>query len=395
LDCAEPARPAPFLQFRHRGSIYEGPRGEKRTAEDIQDVAIGYFGPADPEDPIHGQTWQAVQRAIAQANAEGGYHGKPFTLVSAWSQDPWGTGISQLAQLVYRAHVWAIIGGVDGPSTHLVEQVAAKARVPLVSPISTDKTVNLANVPWVYSLAPGDHLIAAVLAADIEQQVRSQPFVLLTAKDHDSYLLARELGKALAGRQLHPRAKYVYDPAENDPHPLVANCLAAGPRAVIVLADPVSSSRLVQKLRQAGFDGCIYGGPAFGRDTFVTQAGGLAGELAFPLMIERTDLKCSDPLLMELEEQSSSLQTTATTNAGEDFAALLAYDAAHLVVQAIRSAGLNRADINTALRAHSPVSGLSGRIQWDGLGANVRAPSLATLRCGRVVPLLRTGEAFP
>jgi len=68
---------------------------------------------------------------------------------------------------VFEQQIWAIVGGADSASTHLAEQVVAKARIALISPVSTDKTVNLANVPWMFSLAPADHVLAPVLAAEI------------------------------------------------------------------------------------------------------------------------------------------------------------------------------------------------------------------------------------
>jgi branched-chain amino acid transport system substrate-binding protein len=372
-DAVEPSRPAPFLDWRTHDSRYVGPPGKRLAPDEVDQVLIGYFGPFDPEDPRYGRVWQAAQRAIAEANDRGGFHGKPFRLVPAWSEDPWGSGVSQLAQLVYRDHVWAVIGGVDGPSTHLAEQIVVKARLPLVSPISTDKTVNLANVPWMFSLAPGDHLIAPVLAGGIEQYVGSAPWVLLTANDHDSFLFARELRKALTDRELHPRYEFVYDPAAvGDREPLIGKCLAPEPRAIIVIADPDQSALLVRRLRETGFDGCIIGGPAMGRDVFIAQVGELAGLLLFPMMTEVPD------------RAAACAQNRHDDS--DDYAVLLTYDAVSLVVRAIREAGLNRADIKTALRDHSPVRGVSGGIAWDGLGTNTRSPGLGTLREGKVVP---------
>ena len=56
--------------------------------------------------------------------------------------------------------VWAILGGIDGPSTHIAEQVTTKAWLPLLCAVSSDRTANAAVVPWMFSLLPGDHLQA-------------------------------------------------------------------------------------------------------------------------------------------------------------------------------------------------------------------------------------------
>jgi ABC-type branched-subunit amino acid transport system substrate-binding protein len=164
----------------------------------LEEIRIGYFGSNDPEHPEGGDLWLAARLALEDANREGGYRGLPFRLRSCWSRNPWGTGISQLAQMVYSEYVWAIIGSIDGASTHLAEQVVAKARLPLLSPVSTDKTVNLANVPWMFSLSPGDHQIAPVLARAIVDRVDEAPFALASSTDHDSRLLVEELRVDLA-----------------------------------------------------------------------------------------------------------------------------------------------------------------------------------------------------
>ncbi|MBL7041774.1 MAG: ABC transporter substrate-binding protein, partial [Pirellulaceae bacterium] len=187
---AEPDRRKPFFDARKQRSEYAGPGRETSTSEEeVEEVLIGYFGPSDPDDPIGGDLWKAAQLAIAQVNSKGGYRGKPFRLVPAWSENPWGTGVKLVTRLAYDQRVWAIVGGIDGPTTHLAEQVVAKARLPLVSPISTDKTVNLANVPWMFSLAPGDHLLAPPLAAEIAARIGDGHFMIVSADDHDSRLL--------------------------------------------------------------------------------------------------------------------------------------------------------------------------------------------------------------
>ena len=80
--------------------------------------------------------------------------------MTGWSDSPWTAGARHVTKMVFVDKVWAIVGGIDGPSTHLAEQVVAKANLPLVSPVSTDRTANSAFVPWMFSLLPGDDVLA-------------------------------------------------------------------------------------------------------------------------------------------------------------------------------------------------------------------------------------------
>ena len=136
--------------------------------------------------PQAGAMWQAATLAIGEANRAGGYRGLPFRLVAAWSENPWGTGVKGVAHLVYDEKVWAIVGAPDGPSAHLVEQIVAKARLVFINPVSTDGTANMANVPWIFSCTPSDHLLASPLADAMVSKIAGGGFSIVSCIDHDS-----------------------------------------------------------------------------------------------------------------------------------------------------------------------------------------------------------------
>ena len=72
-----------------------------------------------------------------------------------------------VVEMAYNDRVWAIIGSIDGVATHVAEQVVTKALLPLIDPGSTDRTVNAAMVPWMFSCLPGDPAIADALAPQL------------------------------------------------------------------------------------------------------------------------------------------------------------------------------------------------------------------------------------
>ncbi|MBC8870226.1 MAG: ABC transporter substrate-binding protein [Planctomycetes bacterium] len=382
---AEPDRRKPFFDARKQRSEYAGPGRETSTSEEeVEEVLIGYFGPSDPDDPIGGDLWKAAQLAIAQVNSKGGYRGKPFRLVPAWSENPWGTGVKLVTRLAYDQRVWAIVGGIDGPTTHLAEQVVAKARLPLVSPISTDKTVNLANVPWMFSLAPGDHLLAPPLAAEIAARIGDGHFMIVSADDHDSRLLNVELKKALSQRRLAAKREAVIRQGRKELRHVVAQVTEVAPDVAVIIADADDSARLVMALRAEGFKGSILGGPAMGRRQFMDKAGDAAKGVVFPL-------------LWHTSAKPGSFAHTFKQRYGHspDYAAAHTYDAVRLLVEAIRRAGLSRARIGDAVRELSPWTGVTGTVRWDGLGSNTRAAELGTITNGRVVSLSKHPSLYP
>ncbi len=347
----------PYFEAREKQSRYEGPGREDPEPVDLKEVRIGYFGPCDPLHPVGGDLWLAANLAVEEANADGGYRGLPFRLIPGWSENPWGNGINQVARMAFVDAVWAVIGGIDGPSTHLAEQVVAKALLTLISPASTDKTVNLANVPWMYSAMPGDQLLAPVLGSALLKEAGDSDFVLLSATDHDSHCFLIELDKYLAGRRT-PTLRFEFQNGR-DHSALVKEVIAAKPAAVALIASVQDSGMLVNTLRRGGFRGKIFGGPSMGRRSFRIRLVAGVDDIFFPMVAG----KCTerDEFAMRFSERFGFLPDCATR---------YAYESTGLLVAAIRRAGLNRARICDAVRQLSPWNGSAVSIQWDPVGQN-------------------------
>lgn len=351
---------------------YAGPGRDAPEPVGLADVRIGYFGPSDPAHPEGGDLWSAAQLAVDEANRQGGYRDKPFRLVAAWSDNPWTAGANHLTRMVYVDRVWAVVGGIDGSSTHLAEQVAAKALVAIVSPASTDRTANSAFVPWMFSCLPGDDVLAPLLADRIVRDALQDGLVVVSADDHDSRVFHTSLAAAFRKRRIVPRQEFIHATSPGDPGPVVTRVLESKPRAVVLLAGPAAGARLVGSLREAGYRDTVLGGPWMGRRRFVEQAARAADGVLFPLLYAAGE-----------GQQEFLTRFTGRVHQPPDYAAAAAYDAVSLVVAAVRKAGLNRARIRDALRELSPYGGVSGRIEWDALGGNARPVALGTIHNGQ------------
>jgi len=365
---------APFFEYRSHQVEYVGPGREEPEPEGLSEVRIGWFGPTDPKDPVAGPMWSAAELAVEEANRQGGCKGRPFRLVGAWSPNPWGSGIADVTRLVYDQSVWAIVGGPDGPSAHLVEQVIAKAWVPYVSPVSTDKSTNLVNVPWIFSCAPADDLQAPLLAEAVATKASS--FALFSCTDHDSRVAATELLAALGKMNLHPSRRMEFLPGAVEFATQVQAVRDSGPSVVVVIAGPRDSGQFVAALRREGIDLPVFGGPAMGRSIFLQTAGNAAEGVLFPLLW--------DPSLVGERAELFFREFRRRFGAEPDYSAAYTYDAMNLLIAAARRAGLNRPRICDAIRALSGWRGVTGTISWDPTGQNIGLVSLGTIRDGRV-----------
>jgi branched-chain amino acid transport system substrate-binding protein len=368
----------PHLDAREHRAIYAGPGRDDPAPVGLDEILIGYFGPSDPDDPEGGDAWLAAGMAIEEANALGGYDGLPYRLVPAWSATPWGNGVTQLTRIVYDDGVWAIVGSIDGASTHLAETVATKARLTLVSPGSTDVTVNYANVPWMFSCMPGDDALQTALADGVVDRVGGGTLVVISATDHDSHHAAAALLAALADRRRPPGLHLEIDAGAAELAGPLERIVAAEPEAVVVVAGPRDSARIVTAVRERLGDAAIFGGPPMARRVFVEEAGGAAEGVVFPLPCDPSHADGEFGRAYQRRFGRSPDCVTAQT-----------YDATRMVVEAIGNAGLNRARIVDEVARLSPRPGAAGPIEWGAAGRNRRDVVLGTVNRGRVVPVAR------
>lgn len=365
----------PAYRLRDKQMEYYGPERETERTGETDDIRIAWFGPDNIEHPEGGDLRCAAQLAIEQANVSGGYQGSKFRLLPVWSETPWDEVARQLAELVYRDGVVAIVGGMDGTSTHVAEQIAAKARLPVISPVSTDKSINLAGVPWIFSCMPGDHLLAPLLADSIARTGTARRIVLLSSTDHDAHLFSVELQAVLRERKIGLTHHYDFAPETAEMAGLAQRAFEAAADSVVVVADTRSSAELVVALRESGFQGVVYCGPEAARRRFVEIAKTAAEGVVVPLPVH------------ELEsEQAREFSKVFRERCGHepDFAAAQTYDAVLMLVAAIRKAGPNRVQIADAIRDLSPYKGVAGTIQWDRVGANTREGQLGVYRNGQL-----------
>ncbi|HOL69847.1 MAG TPA: ABC transporter substrate-binding protein [Bryobacteraceae bacterium] len=341
----------PYFDPNHRPRDFEGPGLDDPEPADVREVLIGYFGPDDPAHPLGGMLWRGAALAIEEANARGGYRGLAFRLAPVWDENPWSGGAGKLARLVYTERVWAIIGGIDGDTTHLAEQIVAKALLPLVNPAGTDRGIHGANVPWVFSCLPPDQQLAPPLARALGQHA---PFAILSATDHDSRAFVTELKIALGRERASPVLHVEFEPGARQPGELADRLTASNARAAVVLAGPRDSERVIEAIRARGFTGDIFGGPKLAAAQLRNVPFPRAGEI-------------------RAEFRARFLKRYGVA---PDLYAASSYDAAALLTAAIRRAGLNRSRIRDAIQALSPYEGASGRIEWDPLGRNLRPVEL-------------------
>jgi hypothetical protein len=140
----------PYARVGEDDVHYSGPSTAKQNPESLR---IGIFGPhADELIQL-----PEVQRNLEQWNAAG----ERYSLVAIPTGTSWGKASSDLVKAVYDQHALALIA-LDRPSSHLAEQIAVKAFLPVMA-ISSDRTLTSTNIPWIFRF-PDQATLGNVLA---------------------------------------------------------------------------------------------------------------------------------------------------------------------------------------------------------------------------------------
>jgi branched-chain amino acid transport system substrate-binding protein len=225
----------------------------------------------------------------------------------------------------------------------------------------------------MFSCMPADRVLMATIGDALLASRGRESFILVSATDHDSRIMAEVFLSIVHRKHSGPQRHLEFQSGSYRLPELAKQIAESEAKAVVVLAGASDSAALVRELRSAGAESVIFGGPSLGRQTFLDLARSAAEGVRLPLTLQESDLAAE-----------FGKRFGARWNEGPDYAATHAYDSTHLLVAAIRRAGLNRAHIRAALAELSPWKGVSGTIRWDEIGRNSRGVRLGAIRNGQV-----------
>ncbi len=152
----------------------------------LTEIRIGFLAPLydHPDQVLGNRMLNGAQMAIDEANASGGYGGKPFRIVTHNDYDNWqnssaaaggvskdsaiwGAASNDAVRMIYEDKVWAMFGSISSESTHIALRLTLKAETPLVNSASTDPTIPETIIPWYFTDIQDDREQGYTLARHI------------------------------------------------------------------------------------------------------------------------------------------------------------------------------------------------------------------------------------
>jgi branched-chain amino acid transport system substrate-binding protein len=376
-------------------NIYSGAARDVPVPTDISEVRIGFIGPvAKQADQVFGlRMLHGAQLAIDEANARGGYGGKPFRLMvhddyNNWQlrseygperptdSQIWGSTSDETVKMAYDENDWAIFGSISSETTHIILRVALRAEIPIVNSASTDPTIPETYIPWYFTDIQDDRVQSLTLARHIFTELGLKRAALLRVNNRYGRFGVPKFRDA-ARRLGHPVViEQKFMPGDTDYRRALRIIRDSKADAIVLWTDEPQAAEILKEMHELGMKQRVFGSYRTLGDALLAQAGPAAEgfEAVFPY-----DPTRSDPVWVDFNQRYAA----QFQEKPEQFAAL-AYDAMNVLLSSICRAGLNRARIQDALDQVYQYDGVTGHMVFDPLNKNVSPLYLGTVHDGKI-----------
>ena len=361
----------------------------------LQEIRIGFLGPIDknPDEILGRRMLNGAQLAVDQANARGGYCGKPFKLLPRndydnWqemavygdnrptTQDIWGAASNQAVKMVYDDKDWAIFGSISSESTHIALRLALRAEIPIVNSASTDPTIPETYIPWYFNDLQDDRVQAYTLARYIYDELKLKRVAVLRVNNRYGRFGSPQFKEA-SQRLGHPVVlEQRYPAGTTDFRRELRSIQASRADGIVLWNDQEQTAMVLQQMHELGMKQRVFGSYRTIGDDLIAQAGDLTEgfEAVFPYDAARTDPRW---------QKFTAEYATTYHQKPEQFASL-AYDAMNVLLGSVCEAGLNKGRIMDALAQVYEYDGVTGHMVFDTNSKNVAPMYMARVHNGAI-----------
>ena len=370
----------PYYENYTKTPEYNGAADDAATLKpsEVSEVAIGFLGPIEAHKDIALGTamLHGAQMAIDEANARGGYGGKPFHLKIHNDAATWGASSNEIVKMVYDEKVWAMLGSISADSTHIALRVSLRTELPIVNSAATDPTIPETLIPWILTSIQDDREQGYTLARRIYTDVGHKRVGLLRVNERYGRFgivkfkdASRRLGhpvvieqKFMPGDTTFTRELQVINDSRVD--------------AIVLWADAPAAGTILKQMQQMGMKQPVFGAARVLGDALFANAGNAAEglEVVYPYNPDR-----DDPLWLDFQKRF-----TARYQAKVDSFSALGFDTMNILLDAICRAGLNRGHIRDALYGIDRYRGVTGEMVFDPNAKNVAPLYLGKVKDGKL-----------
>lgn len=304
---------------------------------------------------------RGIGLAIEEINRNGGVLGRPLELVARDDEANPSKGVLAARELIQRAGVVALIGGLDTPVSMAIVPIANQMKVPFVGPwaAGTGITRNGAADNYVFRVSAVDALVdEALVAYAVKTCGAKKPGAILVnnawGESNQQGLVA-----ALKAAGLPSAGIEKYEANDIDMVPQLSRLREAGADALFLVGNVGPSAQVVKSLDRMGWTVPVisHWGPAGGRFDELAGPGAARVHFVQTFTFAGNDSPKAKAVLDALKAKYPAIKSMADVTPAVGIAN--AYDATHLIALAIQAAGATEGPkVRDGFYKVAPYSGL-------------------------------------
>jgi ABC-type branched-subunit amino acid transport system substrate-binding protein len=361
--------------LQYNGAADQRPDGNPAQ---LSEIAIGFMSPIEnnPEAVYGLPELHGAQLAIEQANARGGYKGKPYALKVHNESALWGASSTELVKMRFNENCWAMLGCVDGQNCHISLRVSLKLEVPIVDVGTTDPTVTETRIPWLIHTFPDDRQQGYTLADYVFKNLKLKRIGVLRTQTRYARIGVEKFVDEARRMGRQPILEVKFERGDKDFSHQLAMLRDAKIEGLVIWGEAEEAGLILKQMRQLGMNQPVFGGSRLAYPRLLEIAGPAAEGLVVTSGIDPTR---KDPKWVAFRDAYRQKFHEEPI----DYAAS-AYDGINILIAAIEKAGLNRGRIMDALRDYQmkTYQGALGTDFFDHTLNNIAPVNMARVKDG-------------
>lgn len=336
------------------GSSQSSPAGSGEV------IKIGHYASMSGGTANFGQSSDKGSRlAVAEANAAGGVLGKQLELITEDTRSQSTEARTSALKLIQQDKVVALLGEVASSNSIAAAPEAQKAQIPMVSPASTNPEVTQKG-DYIFRICFIDPFQGEVMAKFAHNSLGKKTAAIFTdVKSAYSVGLAqyfKETFVSLGGQVVSEEA---YSQGDIEFKAQLTKIKQTAPEVLFIPGYYSEVGLIARQARELGLEAVLMGGDGWDSPKTI-EVGGASVEGAY--FSNHYSADDPNPVIQDFIVKYKEAHGGETPDA----MAVLGYDAARIVIDAIRRAGSTQGSaIRDALAATVDFPGVSGTISID------------------------------
>ncbi len=343
--------------------------GERPARATTGDILIGEYGSLTGSEATFGQeTHNAIMLAVDEINAAGGVNGRKLRVLTEDDQSKTEEAANAVTKLITQNEVVAVLGEVASSSSLAAAPICQAHKVPMITPSSTNPAVTQKG-DYIFRVCFLDSYQGQAMANYIANNLKMKNAALLVdVKTDYSTGLAKFFEEQFVKNGGRIVARQSYAKGDNDFRSQLTAIRAANPDVIFIPGYYNDVGQIAMQARDLGLRQPIAGGDGWESPKLI-EIGGPALEGAF----YSTHYFPADPNPIVQKFVNAYRARHQRT---PDGLAALAFDAAHVLADALRRAGsTDGPKLRDAIAATKGFQGVTGTItigpDRDPVGKNM------------------------